>query len=260
MRHGRKCARMTRPNYARCERAGACHAVSPPLSRAHRTVPPHPRARDLAGGGHDGPARADRKIRRRAQELCPHDGRGSADPGARGRGRDHARRDPRTAAWRADRGEGSVLDTGCADGCRHDDLPGLPSHRGCHGGAQAECGRRHHSGQAAAHRGRLRRSPPEDRAAREPLERGVLVRRLVEWFWRGNGCGALLRLARIRHRRFHPVPLRRQRRHRPQADLGPCQPPWRIRTGGDARSHRAHGTQRGGLRRDARRHCRQRSQ
>ena len=84
--------------------------------------------------------------------------------------------------------------------------------------------------------------------------------RLVEWFWRGNGCGALLRLAWFRHRRFHPVSLRCQRCHRPQADLGPCQPPWRIRTRGDARSHRTHGTQRGGLRRDARRHCRQRSQ
>ena len=101
---------------------------------------------------------------------------------------------------------------------------------------------------------------PTDPASGESLERGALVRRLVEWFRCGNGRGTLLRLARVRHRRFDPVSLRCQRRHRPQADLGPCQPPWRVRTGGDARSHRADGTQRGGLRRDARRHCRQRSQ
>ncbi len=192
-----------------------------------------------------------------AQELRPHDGRGSADPGSRGRGRDHARRDPWATAWRADRGEGSVLDTGCADGCRHDDLPRLPSHRGCHGGAEAPCGGCHHSGQAAIDRGRLRRSPPEDRASGQSLECGVLVRRLVEWFRRGDGCGALLRLAWFRHRRFHPVPLRCQRCHRPQADLGPCQPPRRIRTRRDARSHWTYGAQRGRLRRDARCHCRQ---
>ena len=39
-------------------------------------------------------------------------------------------------------------------------------------------------------------------------------------------------------------PLRGQRRHRDQADLGPGQPLWRVRTGGDARSHRPDGTQR----------------
>ena len=100
---------------------------------------------------------------------------------------------------------------------------------------------------------------PTDRAPGEPLERGVLVRCLVERFRRRDGCRTLLRLAGIRHRRFHPVSLRRQRRHRPQADLGPGQPPWRVRAGGDARSHRADGAQRGGLRRDARSHRRQRS-
>ena len=64
--------------------------------------------------------------------------------------------------------------------------------------------------------------------------------------------------ASSRHRRFYPVPLRRQWRHRPQAHLGPGQSAWRVRTGRDARSHRAHGTQCGGLRRDARRYRRKR--
>ena len=62
-------------------------------------------------------------------------------------------------ARRADRGEGPVLDAGCPDRRRHDDLQGLPSRRRCHGGAQTVCRRRHHAGQAATDRGRLRRPP-----------------------------------------------------------------------------------------------------
>ncbi len=131
---------------------------------------------------------------------------------------------------------------------------------GCHGRAQAVCGGCHHSGEAATDRGRLRRSPPADPGSGQSLERGALAGRLLEWFRRGDGCRTLLRLARVRHRRFDPVSLRRQWRHWPQADLGPGQPLWRVRAGGDARSHRADGTQCGGLRRNARRHCRKRSE
>src|SRR5262249_50648512 len=83
-------------------------------------------------------------------------------------------------------------------------------------------------GQIATDGGCLGRASPANPTAREPMERRALVRCFVEWFGCGNSSGTLLRLARVRHRRIHQVSLRCQRRDWPQADLGPCQPLWRV--------------------------------
>ena len=154
-------------------------------------------------------------------------------------------------AWRANRGEGPVLDGRRADRRRHDDPPGLPPHRGRHRGAQAVCRRRDHPGQAAAHRGRLRRPPPADTAAGKPVEPGALVGRVIERVGRRRPRQASATARSGPTPAVRSVSVRRQRDDRAQADLGPGQPLWRVRTRGDARSHRADGPQRRRLRRDA---------
>ena len=65
---------------------------------------------------------------------------------------------------------------------------------------------------------------PEVKPPGQPVARRPLGRRLVERLGRRDRGRALLRFARLRYRRVDPISVGRQRRHRPQADLGPGQP------------------------------------
>ena len=143
------------------------------------------------------------------------------------------------AARRADRGQGPVLHQGHPDRLRHQHPRRLEARDRCHRGRALPDRGRGAARQAADDRGRVRRPPSQGRAAAQPLERRPLGRRLVVGLGRRDGRRALLRLARLRHRRLDPLPLGRQRRHRPQADLGPGQPLRRFSALGIARPHRA---------------------
>jgi hypothetical protein len=111
------------------------------------------------------------------------------------------------------------------------------------------------AGQAAAYGRRLFRSPPFRDAAEESMEYRLLAGHFVQRPGSRNSGRALLRLARLRHLRFDPRAMRRQRPDRVEAKLGTRQPLWRVRTGSNTGSCRDDCPQRGGCRRDA---CRRR--
>ena len=120
--------------------------------------------------------------------------------------------------------------------------------------------RRRPAGQAAAHRRRLRRPSSLGPAAGQSLAQGPLVGRFLERIGRGDCGWPLLRLAGLRYRRFDPLPVRRQRRDRPQADLGAGEPLRRLRACRIARPYRPDDPQRGRCRRRAGRDRGRRSQ
>ena len=122
------------------------------------------------------------------------------------------REGPGPAPRGAGGGEGPLPDEGGTD--PRGDAPverlraGLRQHRGRAvprgGGGPAR--------QARAHRGSVRLPSPRRRRPGEPVEPGVLAGRLVERLGGRDGRGALLRIARLRHRGVDPVPLARPAR------------------------------------------------
>ena len=92
---------------------------------------------------------------------------------------------------------------------------------------------------------------PEIDAPKNPWNADLWSSVVIERLRRRNGRGPLLRLARHRYWRIDPLSIGCQRGHGAEADMGARQSLWRIRIGGNAGSHWAHGSQRGRLRRDA---------
>ncbi len=115
--------------------------------------------------------------------------------------------------------------------------------------------RRGATGQAPAHRRCVRHPSSNGHAAPQSLECGLLCRRFVERFGRRDSGGALLWVARQRHRRFHPLSLFGQRHHRSEADMGTRQPPWRLCSRRQPRSYRSHDPVRRRCRGSAGCHC-----
>ena len=103
-------------------------------------------------------------------------------------------------------------------------------------------------GKLAMTEGAFSEHHPERRAAAQSLEPGPLDRRLVERLRSGGRGGPLPRRARQRHRRLDPLPVRRLRRHRAEAELGTGQPPRHLPARPVARPCRADGAQRRRLR------------
>jgi hypothetical protein len=92
---------------------------------------------------------------------------------------------------------------------------------------------------------------------RNPWGCRLLARHFLQRSRRRDGSRPVLRRGRLRYRWVDSLAVRRQRRNRAQADLGPRQPLWCVRAGGDAGSCRADGAQRAGCRRDTCGHRRQ---
>ncbi len=120
------------------------------------------------------------------------------------------------------------------------------------GSAPAQC-RRGDPWQAASARGRVRRASPRAAEVPQSLEQRLLAGRLVLRFRRGDRGRTLLRQPRHRHGRIDPLSFGRQRRHRPQADMGPDEPRRRLPARRIARHHWADGENRGRRRGDIRR-------
>ncbi|MNZ57798.1 hypothetical protein D3C78_757870 [compost metagenome] len=214
------------------------------LSGGLRTVVADPHWQVVAGGGHRGHAGADRPTRRRTAQLRSRHPRAGAGTGPRGRARTDAWPVPQPAAWHSHRPQGPAVDGRRADCRRHADSWSVRSEGRRHRGRPLARGRRGDARQVADDRGCLRHPPPGLHAAEQPVERRSLDGRFVQRLRRGYRRRPVLRLVGERHRRFDPLPLCRQRAHRPQADLGPGQPLWRLRTGRQPRPYRPHHSQR----------------
>ena len=88
--------------------------------------------------------------------------------------------------------------------------------------------RRRDPRQAPTHRRRLCRPSSQHHAAAQSMERRGMAGRLLERLGRRDRRRPLLRLFGFRHRRLHSVSVRREWRHRSQADLGARQPLRRL--------------------------------
>ena len=167
-----------------------------------------------------------------------------------------AGRSRRSPPWRPGGGQGSVRRGRRSDCGRHDDPSQRRGRPGRDGGRQAArvwCRDRR---QAPDDRGGVRHAPSNDPGAGQSLEPCVLDRRVVLGVRRRHGRRSLLRVTRLGHGWFDPLPVDHEWRHRVEADMGQGQPGRRVPARRIARSRRPDVPDRARRRDHARRHRR----